>query len=409
MKKILCIILSLLITVSMISGCSLKNDSTAEEISESTESPASENPSDNTEPSSPEDAGTVPASEESSAEESSEENSAVPASEESSEESPAPAPEESSQESPAPAPEESSEDTSQNRFVFQPKVCSAYIEEIFGETMCETWYNLVDAVMAGENTFACPDEETYGWVIGQFPDRCFPVLLDLIEPAYDRNHPVKDGVASFTWLVPPEEAAIRIEEFSTQIEGILNEALETDYSDCEKALALYDYFYRNYVYDYDTFELMYKEFVDLRTIDFFTRGTGVCQQISNAYSYLLMQTGTDATIMMGGAHQWSYVRINGHNYHIDPTFAITNNDSLAYFMMTDEQREATGFDRDSWTIASVYTQDHPHPDYVADDNTFQPVWEKYFQGLAPKENILHCAYNDESDEWTNFEFDYTGF
>ena len=45
----------------------------------------------------------------------------------------------------------------QGSHVFRPKVCSVYMEEVFGETMCETWYHLVDAVMAGEDTFADRD------------------------------------------------------------------------------------------------------------------------------------------------------------------------------------------------------------------------------------------------------------
>ena len=71
-------------------------------------------------------------------------------------------------ESPA-APEPTDGRTRQSSYVFQPKVCSAYMEEVFGKAMCETWFHLVDAVMAGEDTFACPDQYTYDWVMGQFP------------------------------------------------------------------------------------------------------------------------------------------------------------------------------------------------------------------------------------------------
>ena len=76
----------------------------------------------------------------------------------------------------------------QSSYVFQPKVCSVYMEEVFGKEMCETWFHLVDAVMAGEDTFACPDQHTYDWVMGQFPIRCFPVLTELIDFAYDREN-----------------------------------------------------------------------------------------------------------------------------------------------------------------------------------------------------------------------------
>ena len=303
------------------------------------------------------------------------------------------------------------EEKSESHYVFQPKVCSVYMEEVFGDTMCETWFHLVDAVMAGENPFACPDQHTYDWVMGQFPERCFPVLTELIDYAYDREHSVVDGVASFTWLVPPEEAAVRIAEFAEQIEGILNDALEDDYSDLEKALALYDYFSTHYEYDYDTYERMYQEYVeDVKSITFFNEGIGVCQEISTAYSYLLMQVGVEATTMAGIDHQWSYVRIGGHNYHIDPTFAISIKGSLAYFMMNDEQREVTGYGRDTHRITSNYSQDHPHPNYVADDDTFRPLWDQDYAGFDHEKKIIYCPIGEDANgEWSYYEFDYTGY
>ena len=297
-------------------------------------------------------------------------------------------------------------------FVFRPKVRTAYMEEVFGEAMCDTWENIVDAVMAGENTFACPDQHTYDWVMGQFPNRYFSVLVELIDYAYDRDHSVDDGVGSFTWLVPPEEAAERIAEFAEQIEGILNETMRTDYSDFEKALALYDHFSRTCEYDYNTFDKMTEEYVDyLSAYRFFKTGTGICSEIAPAYSYLLMQAGVEATTMMGSDHEWSYVRINGKNYHIDATFALGDDCSLAYFMMTDEQREVNGYGRDEFVITSNYSHEIPHPDadYIADDCTFAPLWDCYADRLYPEENRLRCwRYTSDFDK-EYLDFDYNGY
>ena len=309
---------------------------------------------------------------------------------------------------PTPVPEEPTAEP--ERFVFRPKVCSVYLEEIFGETMCETWFNLVDAVMAGENTFACPDKHTYDWVMGQFPNKCFPVFVELIDFAYDRNDPVKDGVGSFTWLVSPEEAAARIAEFAEQIEGILNEVLEPDWSDVEKALALYVYFSRTYEYDWDTYHVDMENQVDYTTtLRLFETGTGICREIAPAYSYLLMQAGVDAATVKGSLHEWSYVRINGRNYHIDPTYVLSEMDKLIYFMMTDDQRDATGCSKDNFIYVSNYAQDHPHPDYKADDDFFAPVWDYRFEKLFPDENRIRCWRYAEGDAQEHFEFDYSGF
>lgn len=278
----------------------------------------------------------------------------------------------------SPAPSDEPEDV-RGHYTFQPKVCSSYMTEVFGETMVETWFNLVDAVMAGEDTFACPDAYTYDWVMGQFPDKCFPILPELIDYCYDRNNPVIDGVASFTYLVPQEEAAARIADFAALVEDILNETLADDYSDLEKALALYIYFSHHYIYDYEAANPdVYADYLSSYRV--LTTGTGICQEFSVAYSYLLLQAGVDASTMSGRRsydnelHQWSYVKINGHNFHIDPTYVIGDCDSLSYFMMTDDQREAAdGYLRDKYTICSHYSRDNPHPDYTADDDSFSAI------------------------------------
>ncbi|MBO4831641.1 MAG: transglutaminase domain-containing protein [Oscillospiraceae bacterium] len=299
----------------------------------------------------------------------------------------------------------------ESHYVFTPKVCSVFMEEVFGEIMCETWYNLVDAVMAGEDTFACPDQYTYDWVMGQFPRRCFPILPELIDYAYDRSNSVVDGVASFTYLVSPEEAAARIAEFGELVEGILNEVLEDDYSDMEKALALYDYFSKTYIYDYETADLMYVTAPDYTSpYRLLTTGTGICSEISPAYSYLLMQTGVEATTVMGGNHEWSYVRINGNEYHIDPTFALSDPGTLCYFMMTDEQRDYTGYGRDEYVYVSLYSEDNPHPDYAADDDTFSPLWDYCYldEILADDDTIRSWHYAPDWEMEFSY-FSYAGF
>ena len=108
-------------------------------------------------------------------------------------------------------------------------------------------------------------------------------------------------------------------------------------------------------------------------------------------------------------HEWSYVRIGGRNYHIDPTFVLSEMDSMAYFMMTDNQRDATGCSKDHFLYTSNYSQDHPHPDYVAEDDFFAPVWEYRFEKLFPKEKKIRCWQYTEGWEKDYLEFDYTGF
>lgn len=303
-------------------------------------------------------------------------------------------------------------------YVFNPKVCSVFMEEVFGSDMCEAWYNLVDAVLKGENTFACKDQYTYDWMMGQFPEHCLPILKELIDYAWDREHSVVDGVASFTYLVPPEEARARIDEFGKMIEGMLNEIFEDDYSDFEKCLALYVYFSDHYQYDWDTYAKMYDEYVDYTSCcRFFQTGIGICHEISSAYSYLLLQAGVQATTMSGtraydlSGHQWSYVRINGKEYHIDPTYVLGTGGALRYFMMTDAKREEEdSYDPATFYAVSHYSRENPHPAYVADDDTFSPLWEYDFESFDHETHTVFCPKEQsEYGEWSYFAFDYTGY
>ena len=317
-----------------------------------------------------------------------------------------------------PTDSEAAAEQPRGHYVFQPKVCSVFMEEVFGKDMCEAWFNLVDAVLKGEDTFACKDQYTYDWMMGQFPENCLPILKELIDYSWDREHSVIDGVASFTYLVPPEEAKTRIEAFGEQIEGMLNEVFLDDYSDFEKCLALYMWFSDHYEYDWDTYMKMYDEYVDYTSCyRFFETGIGICHEISSAYSYLLLQAGVQATTMSGtraydlAGHQWSYVRINGKEYHIDPTYVLGTGGTLRYFMMTDEKREEEdSYDPSTFYAVSHYSQDHPHPAYVADDETFAPLWEYEFESFDHETHTVLCpAGQSEYGEWTYFRFDYAGY
>ena len=305
---------------------------------------------------------------------------------------------------------------SDGRIHFQPKVASQYLVEVFGEEMVETWFNLMDAVMAGEDTFACPDMDTYNWVMGQFPNKCFPVMNPvmgmLIDYPWDRNNAVRDGVASFTYLVPREEAAAEIDGFANLVEDILNETIKPGYSDFEKALSLYFYFQRNYGYDYQAAEDNDNGEADyVCSYRLLTEKKGICHEVSNAYSYLLMQAGVNATTVMGSHHEWSYIRLNGKNYHVDPTYVLSSEPGeLFYFLMDDERRCADGmFQKEDFKYASIYWEEHPHQDYEAGDNTFGDLQYGYFDSLDRENQILNYVDFRDFGETTVKGFSYKGY
>ena len=301
---------------------------------------------------------------------------------------------------------------SDGRMHFRPKVASQYLSEVFGEKMVETWYNLVDAVMAGKDTFACPDQHTYDWVMGQFPNKCFPVLLEVIDYAYDRTNSVHNGVASFTYRVPREKAAAKIAEFAALVEEILNETMKPDYSDFEKAVSLFVYFEDHYTYDYQAAEDNDNGKADyVSSYRLLTGKTGICHEIACAYSYLLMEAGVNAATMMGANHEWSFVRLGGKNYHVDPTFALGSDGELRYFLMSDAKRcQDDGFIKEEFLFCSGYTQEHPHNGHTADDETFWTLQDGVFDSLDhEKQTLYYRLFSDETWQWETTPFDYKGY
>ena len=299
-------------------------------------------------------------------------------------------------------------------YTFDPKAYSVYMEEIFGETMCQTWCNFVDAMLAGEDTFACPDQETFEWVLGQFPHLCFPAVQDLVDYPEDREHSVTDGIAHFTYTVSREEFEQAVQKLSDTTERILNEVLADADSDFEKALALYLYFADNYTYDHEL-EHSNTDANALSACHVLYEKRGICQEVSQAYSFLLTQAGVQATVMSGtraydqSSHRWSYIRMNGKNYHIDPTYVLGTHD-LSFFMMTDAQRAAEDdYPVQDYVITSAYTQVHEHPEYKADDETFSELWHKEFGSLDTAGNTLTYYYFDDSYETVYDTFSYDGY
>ena len=76
--------------------------------------------------------------------------------------------------------------------------------------------------------------------------------------------------------------------------------------------------------------------------------------------------------------------------------------------MTDEKRSEE-YLPENYVIASCYTQDHAHPEYAADDDTFSSLWDAYLDRFDPDADVIYCHRYDDNGEPVAFEFDYRGF
>ena len=270
-------------------------------------------------------------------------------------------------------------------FEFKPVVMSSIFRDIMGEDMCwayGNYVNYVNAVMAGEDEFEVKSESDYDWMIGQFPGCFSPLFSVYTESAYGGAY--KNGKGKFKYRIPKEELKAKEAEFEKVVTDILNENLRDDYSDFEKALALYI--------------LMEKK--------------GICSECSCAYSYLLLQAGVDATLAggfssnSGEAHGWSYVTIKGKNYHIDPTYAMGSDNFMGFFMMTDEQREhEDGYLKKDTTIACHYKGSQNGNLYDADDDFFKPLWHGHLTSWDHEKKLIYYTDEDGNDK----TFDYSPF
>ncbi|MCR4691474.1 MAG: transglutaminase-like domain-containing protein [Lachnospiraceae bacterium] len=306
---------------------------------------------------------------------------------------------------------ETGENKEKGHFTFKPVVIASIFRDIMGEDMCEAYGNYVEAALKGETEFAVKSEEAYDWMIGQFPVVCFPVLQEYTESDYGGAY--HDGKATFHFTIPQSEFAEKEAEFEDIVTGILNENLRDDYSDLEKVLALYEYFCREYSYDFETYAEMSDRYIEeLSAYRFLTTDHGVCAECAPAFSYLLLQAGVDATTASGicpengEGHVWSYVTINGKNYHVDPTYGMGTNVCLDYFMMTDEQREnEDGYKKDEMCVGCHYKDEHNGDQYDAEDDFFAPLWEGCLTSWDPEKNLIYYTDKDGNDA----VFDYSAF
>ena len=279
-------------------------------------------------------------------------------------------------------------------FTFNPHVRSKLLDEYATDDMWNSLYNLIDALRAGEDSFECSDKYAYDWctypsIIGTF----VPPACDMFEATGFEN-----GVGRIQYKIDKDKLLEREKTYEDVVVRILNEAVRSDYSEFEKTMAMYAYMCKYFQYDYSPIDGVgvdgFSDYACLMTKQ------GICCEIASVYMYLLLQCGVDATAMGGegsaGYHDWTYVVIGGKGYHIDATWALHGYDpdealTLQYFMLTEEERLANGFDRDKLEpdLVWVWKRDFDITRFSATDKTFAELHDwMYFDSLDTERNVL---------------------
>lgn len=280
-------------------------------------------------------------------------------------------------------------------YTFNPHVISPFLEKE-REGAKETFFAFVDALRAGEDSFACPDADTMEWCGDMLAHYCFLIAEDYAYGEY-----VGDGRAKIVYRVTKEEYLQKEREYEELIESILNDVLEDDYTDLEKALAIYEYMAEYCIYDMDKlFTMMNGSSYGITQTGYsvLLGRKGVCWEIASLYAYLLMQSGVGADVVIGDStdpevkdlHAWVYIELDGKGYLIDPTWGINSfrSPDIAYFLMTDEIRET----RDLYSTATAQiaglgpNESREKYSFYATDDHFSPIWEGLF-----------VAFDEETD------------
>ena len=208
-------------------------------------------------------------------------------------------------------------------------VYSDFYREIYDEDTEETFRAYCEAVSKGETEFICTSDDY------RITSRLKMLACEYMPIAFMYANITTidaDNVAHIDYGMTTDEFTAKYEEFEEKVIRILDETCKAGYSDAENAIAIYDYFAKNFTYT--TYTSSYVVIME---------ENGVCQDFASAYDYLLAQVGIDAIVCNTFLnyqlpHTWSLIRIDGECYHADPTFALANSGTLRYFGFTDEER-----------------------------------------------------------------------
>ena len=279
-------------------------------------------------------------------------------------------------------------------YTFNPHIFSHFYLLEHGEKRRDAFFNYIDALRAGEDGFECPDEGCAAWGCGRLSTYFFP-----LGSIYARADYVGNGWAEITYFIPKEEFLEKEKEFEDMICAILNDVIEEDYTDLEKALALYEFMTEYCVYDYEMMEHN-AEWMDRQSAyRVLIEKQGICWEIADLYEYLMLQCGVDAEESSGmpyeygaDSHAWNYITLDGQGYLIDATWGLTANRApdLTYFLFTDELRSSRdGYNPESFDMAGngMYGSRKVYS-FEADDDRYSELWEGKYIAMDEEEKCI---------------------
>lgn len=144
---------------------------------------------------------------------------------------------------------------------------------------------------------------------------------------------------SASWYSAQENQKLRKDTFSAalnvQQELYQSGKLSEQMTQYDKAKVYFDWICQNCTYDYSAGDGSASHL----PYALFQNGTAVCDGYTGAYNLLLKLDGIDCSALPNDSHIWTVAVLDGTSYHIDTTWADSNDLAINYnyFAMTEEE------------------------------------------------------------------------
>ena len=230
-------------------------------------------------------------------------------------------------------------------YTWNPSVYNKAYIEYLGEDTEIMYHEMVSAILNREAGFACSMK--YYEQLYPIISTCFPCaerivsfgFLDVEDESVDFTD--QQGTVSLEYLISEEEQNSILKEFGARVEDLICSSVCTGDSDTVSAIAVYNRFCQNLIYDYDAAEEDSQD--DVSPYRAIMESSGICQSFAPAYAHLCVQLQIPACSTGGlnadntQSHEWTQLKLDGIYYYADPTWQTDG--GLNWFGFTSEYRE----------------------------------------------------------------------
>ncbi len=287
-------------------------------------------------------------------------------------------------------------------YTWKPHVFSQIDRETIGSEAEQFFFDLVDAILAGEESVLCADKK-FLWDLDLALGTYFPPYYHVVS---DLTY--ADGAYRIKYRVGAEEREKMLLDFARRIETLIEWAdLREDDSPTIRAVKIYRMYSERIVYDYHAINT--DAITDVSTYRGLMELQGICQSFGSAYAYLCLQAGVEAATVSGlsteNAHEWTILTLDGKYYYADPTWESGNKGrGLRYFGMTATQREWNGgYIADEYNVG--YSNDFWGREISVTDETFAPLWEAVeVTEFLEEDGVLRVVFERADGSVGEFEF-----